>query len=132
MASLLGIASTPPAPTQQFGREFKLLVSNKAGKVVDLSPLRCKFNVKRSGYMTPNSADILVYNLDESFAQFLKQEFTNVIVQAGYGGNIGTIFKGNIKQGIIGRESATDTFLNLICGDGDQSYNFSVVRRVTR
>jgi hypothetical protein len=37
------------------------------------------------------------------------------------------IFKGNIKQAILGRESGTDTFINLIAGDGDQAYNFAIV-----
>jgi hypothetical protein len=123
--SSLSTAST--GATQQFGRLFSLLVSDSQGRTVDLSKFRVKFNVKKSGYQTPNVADILIYNLDTSTAIFLKQEFTSVILQAGYAGNFGTIFKGNIKQAIIGRESATDTFLNLICGDGDQAYNFSVV-----
>lgn len=120
-------ASGSTGPTQQFGREFKLLVSNKAGTAIDLSPLRVKFAVKKSGYMTPNVANIIVYNLDESMALLIKKEFTQVVMQGGYSGNFGVIFRGNIKQTIIGRENGTDTFLNLICGDGDQAYNFAIV-----
>jgi hypothetical protein len=113
--------------TEQFGRVCTLLVSNKAGGAVDLSNLRIKFAVKRSDTMTPNCADIRVYNLDLKTAAFIKKEFTNVVLQAGYLGNYGVIFSGNIKQVIIGRESATDTFVDIIAGDGDRAYNFAIV-----
>ena len=59
--------------------------------------------------------------------QQIQQEFTRVVLQAGYQGNYGVIFAGNIKQTISGRESATDTFLEIIAGDGDRAYNFAVV-----
>lgn len=125
MSSTPTTASTEPS--QQFGRQFSLLVSNKRGQALDLSSFRVKFSVKKTGYLTPNSADIYVYNLSSETAQFIKKEFTKVVLQAGYSGNYGTIFTGNIKQLIIGRESATDTFINLMCGDGDQAFNFSPV-----
>ena len=116
-----------PQQPRQFGRQFSLLVADNQGRTIDLSQLRCKFSVKKSGFQTPNVADIFVYNLGEEAAKFIKQEFTHVIIQAGYSGNYGTIFKGNIKQLIIGRESATDTFINILAGDGDLAYNFSVI-----
>lgn len=74
-------------------------------------------------------ADILVYNLDSTTAALIKKEFTQVILQAGYVGNFGVIFKGNIKWATVGRESATDTFLNIVAGDGDGAYNFAVVNK---
>lgn len=112
---------------QQFGRVCSLVVSNKAAQGLDLSQLRIKFSVKRSGVMTPNVADIRVYNLDLDTANIIKKEFTQVVLQAGYASNYGVIFRGNIKQCIIGRESATDTFIDIIAGDGDQAYNFAVI-----
>jgi len=50
-----------------------------------------------------------------------------VILQAGYESNYGVIFQGNIKQVLLGRESATDTYVDLVCGDGDRAYNYAVV-----
>ncbi len=124
--SLLGSAAYQG---RQFGRQFQIIVSNSQGQAIDVSQFHVKFNIKRSGYMTPNSADILIYNLSDTAAILIKQEFTNVVVSAGYTGNFGVIFKGNIKQAIVGRESATETFVNLICGDGEQSYNFAVMNQ---
>lgn len=111
----------------QFGRVCTLVIANRAGKGLDLSKFRIVFNVKRNGVMSPNSATIRVYNIDVSTANDIGREFTQVILQAGYVGNYGVIFKGNILQFIIGRESATDTFIDIIAGDGDQAYAFAKV-----
>lgn len=112
---------------QQYLRTCSLLVSNRDLNGLDLSNFRIKFSVKRSDTMTPNVADIRVYNLDLETAGRIKKEFTRVTLQAGYPGNSGVIFSGNIKQVILGRESATDTFIDIIAGDGDRAYNFAIV-----
>lgn len=113
--------------TQQYLRTCQLIVFGKDLDGVDLSALRIKFSVKRSDTMTPNVADIRVYNLEEQTALRIRKEFTRVILQAGYEGNFGVIFQGNIKQVILGRESATDTFIDIVAGDGDRAYNFAIV-----
>lgn len=125
-----GGAESDPANNLQYRRHFSLVVfgTNLTGpNGLDLSALRCKFSVKRSSNMTPNCADIIVYNLDANTALQIKKQYTQVIIQGGYDSNYGVIFKGNIKQVIIGRESATDTFIELNCGDGDLAYNYAVV-----
>ncbi len=111
----------------QYLRTCKLIVFGADLGGLDLSQLRIKFTVKRSDTMTPNVADIRVYNLEEQTALRIRKEFTRVILQAGYEGNFGVIFQGNIKQVILGRESAVDTFIDIVAGDGDQAYNFAVV-----
>jgi len=113
--------------TLQYGRVFSLVVSNSALNGVDLSELRCKFVVKRSDTLTPNVADIRVFNVTKELALQISREYKKVTLQAGYEGNFGVIFQGNIKQVIIGRESGTDTFVDIIAGDGDFAYNFAVV-----
>lgn len=112
---------------QQYGRVCKLVVSRADLSGVDLSDLRIKFSVKRSDTVTPNSADIRVYNLSEETSKQIRDEFTQVTLQAGYEGNYGVIFQGNIKQVILGRESSTDTFIDIVAGDGDRAYNFAIV-----
>lgn len=121
-----GRGSVPEA--EQYLRKCNLIVFGKnLEDGLDLSELHIKFAVKRSDTMTPNIADIYIYNLEEKTALQIKKEFTTVVLQGGYEGNYGVIFKGNIKQVILGRESATDTFVNIIAGDGDRAYNFAVV-----
>lgn len=111
----------------QYLRRCQLIVYGTDLNGLDLSQLRIKFSVKRSDTMTPNVADIRVYNLDEKTALQIKKEFTKVVLQAGYESNYGVIFQGNIKQVIVGRESATDTFIDIVAGDGDRAYNFAIV-----
>ncbi len=116
-----------PDEAVQFGRAFSLVVFGTDLNGLDLSKLRCKFVVKRSDTMTPNVADIRVYNLEEKTALRIRNEFKTVILQAGYESNYGVIFQGNIKQVIMGRESATDTYIDIVAGDGDRAYNFAIV-----
>jgi hypothetical protein len=113
--------------SQQYGRVCTLLVSNRKLDGLDLSQFRIKFSVKRSDTMTPNVADIRVYNLSDETVLKIQKEFTQVTLQAGYESNFGVIFQGNIKQVIAGRESATDTFIDIVAGDGDRAYNFAIV-----
>ena len=54
------------------------------------------------------------------------------MIQGGYDSNFGVVFKGNIKQVILGRESATDTFIDLNCGDGDLAYNYAIVNTTVK
>lgn len=113
--------------SEQFIRHCTLLVSDRKGDGLDLSKLRIKFVVKRSDTQTPNTAEIRVYNLEEQTAQRVKREFSKVVLQGGYETNFGVIFSGNIKQVLDGRENGTDTFIDIIAGDGDLSYNYGIV-----
>lgn len=122
-------ASPAPSSTDQYLRKCTLLVSNRKNQAIDLSQLRIKFQVKMTGTATPNTADIRVYNLEENTAFQIQKEFTKVILQGGYDSNFGVVFQGNIKQVIVGRESATDTFIDIIAGDGDLAYNFAIVNK---
>jgi hypothetical protein len=129
-------ALTPP---EQYLRAISLVCYGTNLNGLDLSNLRIKFSVKRSDIQTPNVADIRVYNVsaDTALSMLINlnpapgiQTISNqgmVILQAGYQNNYGVIFQGNIKQIILGRESATDTFVDIIAGDGDRAYNFAVV-----
>lgn len=121
---------------QQYLRKCQLIVYDTELNGIDLSNLRIKFSVKRSDTMTPNVADIRIYNVSEQTAlsifinlqpSVFKPTRGSVLLQAGYESNYGVIFKGNIKQVILGRESATDTFVDIIAGDGDRAYNFAIV-----
>lgn len=114
---------------QQYLRSCLLVVASSSGAGLDLSQFRIKFSVKRSDTQTPNTADIRVYNLSPETATQIRKEFTQVVLEAGYEGNRGVVFKGNIKQVILGRESATDTFIDIVAGDGDRAYNFAVVNK---
>lgn len=108
-----------------FERKFSLFVI-KDENVLDLSDVRCKFKTEQADTETPNNASVRIYNLSDATITAVK-EFTRVVIQAGYEGNFGVIFDGTIKQFGLGRENATDRYLDIFAADGDLAYNFSVV-----
>ena len=112
--------------TPQYLRMIKLTIGDNA-EALDMSELRIRFSIRRGDISTPNTADIRVYNVSENTAQKVQQEFTRVRLEAGYDGNFGLIFDGTVIQIRRGRESQTDTYLDITAADGDSAYNFAVV-----
>ncbi|PRG63830.1 hypothetical protein C6T69_23370 [Burkholderia multivorans] len=112
---------------QQFGRKVSLIIGFDSGEALDLSELRIVFRVQRGDLQTPNSARIRVYNVSDNTAQKVEREYSRVVLQAGYEGNYGIIFDGSLVQVRRGRESQTDTYLDITAADGDMAYNFAVV-----
>lgn len=110
---------------RQYLRKASLLIGDD-DDALDLSELRFRFVIRRGDIQTPNTADIRVYNLAPNTSQRVQKEFTRVVLQAGYDGNFGLIFDGTIKQVRRGRETPTDTYLDITAADGDRAYNFAV------
>ncbi|MGN4188678.1 phage protein [Burkholderia gladioli] len=113
--------------TEQFGRKFSLIIGQDTGDALDFSDLRVKFDIKRGDRETPNSALVQIYNLSDSTSKRVEKEFTRIVIQAGYPGNFSIVFDGEIKQIWRGRDSPTDTFLNVLAADGDSGYCFAKV-----
>lgn len=111
----------------QYNRFISLKIGGPDVEGIDLSDLRIRFSVRRGDISTPNSADIRVYNVSPETARKSElREFERVVLQAGYPGNYGTIFDGTIKQVRRGRESQTDTYLDITAADGDSAYTHAV------
>lgn len=113
----------------QYLRKSSLILADDSGNAIDFSSLRISFKIERKDFSSPNSARIRVFNLSDNNANRIKNEFTKVILQAGYQSNYGVIFKGNIKETQKGRENSTDSFVDIAAGDGDEAYNFSYVSK---
>ncbi|MFA9439395.1 hypothetical protein ACDA63_07140 [Uliginosibacterium sp. sgz301328] len=110
--------------TPQYLRKASLIVGDDQ-EAIDLSELRFRFVVRRGDISTPNTAEIRVYNVAPNTAQKLQKEFQRVVLQAGYGGNYGLIFDGSVIQIRRGRESQTDTYVDIRAASGDAAYNFA-------
>lgn len=129
------------ADQSQFGRKASLLVVRPGGRVqtgpavdvpgstIDLSEMHFRFRTVQQDVESPNNCTIRVYNLSDATLQaIVKQEYSRVILQAGYETTgIGVVFDGTIKQFRIGRENATDKFLDILAADGDIAYNFATI-----
>jgi hypothetical protein len=111
----------------QWNRQCQLIVGGH-GSGLDLSELDIKFTIEKGDIETPNTADITVFNLAPETISRIAGEFNQVVLSAGYEGNVGVIFSGAIRQVRSGREGA-DTWLDITCADGDQAYNFATVNQ---
>lgn len=116
--------------TLLYDRRISVTASPKEGdQGLDFKDFRVRFSVIQKTIQTPNTADVRIYNLSDKTKNVLKQggEFSRLRVSAGYPGAFGLIFDGTIVQVKSGRETPTDTFLDLIAADGDIAYNFATV-----
>jgi len=116
----------------QYIRTWSVLVVNNLfvvpNQTLDFSNFRIKFAVKRTNYQTPNVADIKIYNVSPETILQIQKNNSRIILEAGYGDDQkGVIFSGNIKQIMIGRESGTDTFVEILASDGNLAYNYALV-----
>jgi hypothetical protein len=115
--------------TDQYLRKCGLVVTS-GSKGLDLSQMRIRFKVNAMDVDRPATAVIRVSNLSADTARQVEKEFQTVSLQAGYeGGNFGVIFEGTIKQFRRGRESATDTYLDILAAVGDQAFNQALVSK---
>ncbi|WP_413207756.1 phage protein [Rhodospirillum sp. A1_3_36] len=112
---------------RQWIRTCSLLVGTASGEGLDLSGLRVQFQTTKGDIETPNSATITITNLSKSTASRIGGEFTTVFLSAGYQGNAGLIFSGNIRQVRTGRENGTESWLEMTAADGDHAYAHATV-----
>jgi hypothetical protein len=112
---------------QYFDRICKLYVGVIGGDGIDLSELHIVFNIHQNDFESPNHAEIKVHNLNRDTMSQIQAWGENAIVhlEAGYVQNntLETIFHGTISQMRVGRENETDTFVEMLCMDGDILYN---------
>ena len=91
---------------------------------LDLSEFHIKFEIVNADENSPNNASIRIFNMAKETINKIKGEFSQVVINAGYEtGNYGVVFQGTIKQFRVGRESAVDSYIDILAADGDIEYN---------
>lgn len=104
---------------RQFGRKYKILVRReKSGTSIDISDLRCVFQVEKAISGDPDYSQISVTNMNVATMDSINKG-DMVILEAGYeSGNYGMIFAGKVCQKVCAR-IGTDRTMVLVCQDGD-------------
>lgn len=109
---------------KQWLRKYQVLAGS-----LDVSALRCTFNIEKSVNETPNYAHIVLYNLAAPTIAQIKAG-DEVVLSAGYEqGNYGMIFRGEVVQPYVTRKDGVDILLHLICQDGDAFLNTAVTAK---
>lgn len=107
-----------------YGRRYRVLISNSAGVALDVSQLRCTFNVQKTILQQPNYSEVVIYNLSADTENTLIQEGNRIVIEAGYEGEqYGLIFDGDIVQPVRDKEDGVTYRLLLYSLDGDRAYN---------
>lgn len=108
---------------RQYNRVYKLLVQNESS-VLQIEGLRITFEVVKDLRGYPNLARIDIYNLSKESRAKIQTEFDEIIFNAGYKGNVKTLFVGKIKNVTHLRQGA-DTITTVYAGDGQRDFEQS-------
>ena len=98
----------------------KISIMAEGSSSIELSEMRCRFEITQSMLGQPNMCYVRVTNLaPETAKPFHDLEYKKLTIQAGYqDGPYGMIFQGDITQGARGRETQTETLLTIVAHDG--------------
>lgn len=114
--------------TLQYGRKVQLSVLKGNAEAYDLSNLHIVFNVFSATVSTLKYAEITIWNLSKEKSNAIFQEFTGVSLAAGYEGQFGDIFTGQICRVSVGKENAVDSFVKIFAQDGDTAQNWCMTQ----
>lgn len=115
--------------TRQWIRKVRLVVGN-GSEGVDCSDLRIRFAVRTQDVNYPWQADITVTNLSNATANRIRNEYKEVYLEAGYEDGSEEIFRGEVIQVRgPGRETPTDTYLNIQAAASQRAHSYAVVNK---
>lgn len=110
-----------------YGRRYRVTITDAQGNGVNVSQLRCVFQVKKTIQMEPNFSQITIYNLNAQTENMIMLTSTRVTLEAGYEGDqYGLIFDGDILQTIRDKEDSTTYRLTIIALDSDRAINYDI------
>jgi len=110
---------------EQYGRRYRIIVGN-----IEVSELRCVFNIEKNLAETPNFSEVTIYNLAPATENQIIETGSRIIVEAGYEtGHYGLIFDGDIVQPLRGKEDNTTYMLTLVSQDADKFLNNGFVNQ---
>ena len=115
-------------------RQCSIVAQAAGGQTIDLSQLRCRFEIKQHSALGPDKAIIRITNENPQTARMFTQnnaEFSTITISCGYQdeGSSGMLFSGGIVQAFYGRDNPTDTLTTIQATAGHQAHNYAVVSK---
>lgn len=131
-------------PNEQFQRDFSVTVgtvkisarvpddektgaSASSSTYVARPTLRCEFKIEKTLEPKPNKASVSIWNLSEDSRSSLQTKRVPVIVEAGYVGNVGEIFRGKLRVASHARRGP-DWVSTFESGDGGDEFTSKRIR----
>lgn len=109
----------------QWIRQAQVVVG-KAGKGLLIDKLKIEFTITKTIGAAPNPAIIKIYNLNPNNEALVHDEYTDIILNAGYRNNVRILFSGNIKH-VFKYRQKNDHITEIEAADGDYDYRNSVL-----
>jgi hypothetical protein len=99
--------------------------------------IKIAFNISKGISSSANTAEIEIWNLQESSRNSMGKEFDEITLEAGYmppqggAGNVGVIFKGNIRD-VEHTRDGSNIITRISCGDGDKALRRATISKSYR
>lgn len=99
--------------------------------------IKIAFNISKGISSSANTAEIEIWNLKESSRNSMGKEFDEITLEAGYmppqggAGNVGVIFKGNIRD-VEHTRDGSNIITRISCGDGDKALRRATISKSYR
>lgn len=111
-----------------YGRRYRVMIELGDGDVLDVSELRCTFNIKKTSYRKAQKSVLSIYNLNPDDENRIIKSGQRMIIEAGYNGSFyGKIFEGGIVQPVRSKERGVDYKLTLISMDSDRYLSYGII-----
>ena len=107
-----------------FNRKYELIIIPPEGDVRTITDLKLTFSITKTLFGVPNKGQLKLYNPNEATEAALRERFTQVILNAGYGTDLRLIFKGDVKN-ITQAKTSVDRVITVFAGDGSRGYEQS-------
>ena len=114
--------------TALFGRKYDLQIVTSSQNI-NLSQLHAIFNTTAWVNGTPKVLRVRIFNLNPQTILPIQNEGGQIYLSAGYEGQYGLIFSGQIIQIRSGRENGVDTYWDLTATDGDTFFTQGFISR---
>ena len=105
---------------RQWQRRAQVVIGKKGSGLL-VENLRIQFDVSKTVESAPNVAVIKIFNLSPINEAKIKNEFDEVLLNAGYEGALRLVFRGNIKH-VYRYRDKSDYITEIEAGDGDKDF----------
>lgn len=105
-----------------FDRQIELTIGKRGQEGFLYKDLRVEFDVEKSLESKPNKGTVKVYNLTKDNRSKAEQSGNVLILRAGYGSALETIFTGDVARAKT-ELNGTDYVTTFELGDGEQLYS---------
>lgn len=113
--------------SRQYKRAYALVVSDENNSKT-ITGLRLSFNITKSLHSFPNLAQLELYNPNPETLSMLESKFSEILLNAGYEGNIRLLFKGQVRN-VFQRKVGTDRIVTIFAGDAEQDWQNAIFNK---